>query len=1174
MKLKHLLTTLALTCFANGGGNLWAGIHYTLDGVPSVDYTSKGSAPTGGKTYALYNETSKFLYFDGNAPKISATKTSWVELITTGSEFYFKTELGLLYKQNNSNWNTWADGNYGDIAKWSCTLNSGKYKLQNHNKANASHYFAPNSNGEGIQCYSDKTSLTGWYFIDLSDQTLAISLLYQVNLAYDNYYSTAEDGDAKTALGTALDNVYANYVKASSFTSDTYASGAAEIEAAIVPFYVDEVYAPVKVEAQEYLSKYPSSPAVSNLNSAISTQDAAIAAATTKAAVDEAKTALKNAISSFVTETLSSITGSEGGMDVTSWITNPTPTSNSTGWTTSSTPGYANNTAQFWNVSGASISQTLKALPAGFYRLTCVAFTRTGKTATLAAGEQATMNIATVANTVVNSQSAADVWFNKGFGVNELDFHVPTDQDVTITLTADNSSADYWMVWRSFKLTYAGTEEENLLNLEKYLDSETLTVANAAKTGNPNVTGSELTALNSAISAFDALDATATVSDQVAARKAAKYNLVEAKNVLVDAAPSYNALALENTRVAELGGTGYTVTSETTAAIAAEKVNEIRVAEYYAVMSNYLYEVELGDWTPSGDYGTSKSQHWDGTSTSDYLEQSTAAYQNSNWSLLYTQNIKLPAGDYVFKVAGRHSANSNLALVAKEGETILATVNDFPTGDTGLGIDINGATNFTAAPEGETLYANNNNGRGWQWRYVPFTLDEESTITVSVDGSCSGYTGQWLSFCNATIRTKTQKPVLYKAIEVAEATDKTANVGTGVFQIPASAVTAFNDAISAARAVYDDAEATNDDVNDAIADLATATTAWENPVVNAPEAGKRYKIVVAADGHAKKDNAVVVSLGATSDNNKTGYNFNASAAPVDYLAQAVQFDAVEGKANTYNIIFTAAEGDVYLTYGSLNNSAAGWKTQQIQGTTVASAKGEFKIVATSTDNVFNIVNTVYGEGNTPIVCQDNGALYTEAGAAAFTIAEATEASVELSIAAGKLATRIFPFTPVLPDGVEAYSCDAVDGTSLTLTKVDAPEANKPYILYSENAVTSTNLTGWGNATTDKYTQDYLTGVYTEAEVPTGSYVLQTQSGVQGFYKVAEAAASSAYRVYVTVPEESGVKMFTVNFEGLADAIKAAREAGETTVRYNLAGQRVNDAQKGIVIVNGKKVLVK
>ncbi len=51
-------------------------------------------------------------------------------------------------------------------------------------------------------------------------------------------------------------------------------------------------------------------------------------------------------------------------------------------------------------------------------------------------------------------------------------------------------------------------------------------------------------------------------------------------------------------------------------------------------------------------------------------------------------------------------------------------------------------------------------------------------------------------------------------------------------------------------------------------------------------------------------------------------------------------------------------------------------------------------------------------------------------------------------------------------------------------------------------------------------------------------------------------------------------MFTVSMGDIADAIKAMRAAGETTVRYNLAGQRVSDAQKGIVIVNGKKVLVK
>ena len=72
MKLKQLLWVLVAFTFCS---RTLAGIHYTLDGVANVDYRTKGSAPAGGKTYALFNQTSKFLYFDGKTPKVSSTKT-------------------------------------------------------------------------------------------------------------------------------------------------------------------------------------------------------------------------------------------------------------------------------------------------------------------------------------------------------------------------------------------------------------------------------------------------------------------------------------------------------------------------------------------------------------------------------------------------------------------------------------------------------------------------------------------------------------------------------------------------------------------------------------------------------------------------------------------------------------------------------------------------------------------------------------------------------------------------------------------------------------------------------------------------------------------------------------------------------------------------------------------
>ena len=184
----------------------------------------------------------------------------------------------------------------------------------------------------------------------------------------------------------------------------------------------------------------------------------------------------------------------------------------------------------------------------------------------------------------------------------------------------------------------------------------------------------------------------------------------------------------------------------------------LEVATYNYVMANFTYDVEMeaGAWIPEGPVGSLSGQHYDGSGTSSYLEQSSAAWGQNAWSISYKQDKTLPAGDYVFKVAGRRASGTGntLSLVVTNindpGNPVeLGMVNDFPEGDTGLGINKNGITSFDA--DDEAGFANNNNGRGWQWRYVKFTLTSETTVQVAVEAEATT-THQWISFCDATLQ--------------------------------------------------------------------------------------------------------------------------------------------------------------------------------------------------------------------------------------------------------------------------------------------------------------------------------------------------------------------------------------------------------------------------------------
>ena len=89
-----------------------------------------------------------------------------------------------------------------------------------------------------------------------------------------------------------------------------------------------------------------------------------------------------------------------------------------------------------------------------------------------------------------------------------------------------------------------------------------------------------------------------------------------------------------------------------------------------------------------------------------------------------------------------------------------------------------------------------------------------------------------------------------------------------------------------------------------------------------------------------------------------------------------------------------------------------------------------------------------------------------------------------------------------------------------------------------------------------------------------NYILNNGSKGIGFYK-ANSQKVGAGKAYLHVPAGVGVREF-IGFDEETDGIRQI-ENGQTIDNaeiYNLSGQRVNKAQKGIYIVNGKKVVMK
>ena len=154
-----------------------------------------------------------------------------------------------------------------------------------------------------------------------------------------------------------------------------------------------------------------------------------------------------------------------------------------------------------------------------------------------------------------------------------------------------------------------------------------------------------------------------------------------------------------------------------------------------------------------------------------------------------------------------------------------------------------------------------------------------------------------------------------------------------------------------------------------------------------------------------------------------------------------------------------------------------------------------------------------------------------------------------------------------------YATESAAGT-LSFTQVNKVPADTGVLLYADGGATVDVPVFTGAA-------DEVTGnVFVRGEGVAVSYADENQNYILfngadgiGFYR-ANNNTVATNRAYIHVTS-NGVKSFVINLEDDATGISLmedGRSQLEDGVIYNLAGQRINKMQKGINIVNGKKVL--
>ena len=246
----------------------------------------------------------------------------------------------------------------------------------------------------------------------------------------------------------------------------------------------------------------------------------------------------------------------------------------------------------------------------------------------------------------------------------------------------------------------------------------------------------------------------------------------------------------------------------------------------------------------------------------------------------------------------------------------------------------------------------------------------------------------------------------------------------------------------------------------------------------------------------------------------------------------------------------------------------------------------FEMLDDSIPNVYRVVG-VQGDGSPvelfaqlTISLTDNSALTADGDdlGNACIIEEAPQYTCTLAVhpSAG-WGTFIAPYDVEMPLMALAYSCQW-NGDILAISRVPGHvlEANKPYLIYSTELIQE-SYNGYGTATSDACTEGALTGTYVDYATQTGDYVLQAHPNNEGgyncgFFRVGEVHPTvKASRGYIAAAG-SNIQAFLLSDDG-ETAIEAITASAQNTSGriYNVAGQRVTAPQRGVYVVEGKKV---
>lgn len=368
-----------------------------------------------------------------------------------------------------------------------------------------------------------------------------------------------------------------------------------------------------------------------------------------------------------------------------------------------------------------------------------------------------------------------------------------------------------------------------------------------------------------------------------------------------------------------------------------------------------------------------------------------------------------------------------------------------------------------------------------------------------------------------------------------------------------------------------------------INDVASAIQEWNLPsqipvtiAVNLPESGKFYKL------KGSVSNKYAYSKGA-------GTQMGMSSTESDYQTAGLFY--FNGN-NTDGFSMLNYKDGLYVydtrTTGQLGNST---KFQFAEPTTTH--LGTLTIYQTTA--ISSNGRWMYDNGNNSTPKVDRNSDYA-ANNCDWYISEVTSIPVTFKTAGLGYATFYSPVAVQIPENTKAYVCKiGTNGNTLTFYEITSVvdesgektiPANTPVLLYnstvkgagSDVTVSFPVTTIDAEIINNSFVGTLATEAFSTSDSEKDTYSLRTNTiddvTKVGFYKKTSGTTLAGFKAWLQTAHQDQARNFTIYFNGEDDATGIAEALGLDSDKvevYDLNGRKLSGYQKGINIVNGKKI---